>query len=47
MKNCANELIFGIGKILRKENGGIAALYKHTLEKPNSRFGKILFSMIP
>ncbi|VDK83243.1 unnamed protein product [Litomosoides sigmodontis] len=46
MKNCASELIFGIGKILRKENGGIAALYKHTLEEPNSRFGKILFSMI-
>ncbi|CAG9532413.1 unnamed protein product [Cercopithifilaria johnstoni] len=46
MKKYANELMLGIGKILRKENGGIAALYKHTLERPDSRFSKILYSMI-
>ncbi|KAK6103621.1 hypothetical protein QQG55_13210 [Brugia pahangi] len=42
----ANELVIGIGKILREKNGGIAALYKNALEMPNSRFSKILYSMI-
>lgn len=42
----ANELIDGIGKILRKKSGGIAVLYKNVLEMPNSRFSKILHSMI-
>uniref|UniRef100_A0A8R1TLL4 Uncharacterized protein n=1 Tax=Onchocerca volvulus TaxID=6282 RepID=A0A8R1TLL4_ONCVO len=41
-----NELMVGIGKILRKENGGIAALYKNALERPDSRFSKILYSML-
>uniref|UniRef100_A0A1I8EX30 Uncharacterized protein n=1 Tax=Wuchereria bancrofti TaxID=6293 RepID=A0A1I8EX30_WUCBA len=42
----ANQLVIGIGKILREKNGGIAALYKNALEMPNSRFSKILYSMI-
>lgn len=46
MKNYANGFIAGIGKILRAENGGIPTLYKHSLEMPDSRFSKILHSLI-
>uniref|UniRef100_A0A915PG67 Uncharacterized protein n=1 Tax=Setaria digitata TaxID=48799 RepID=A0A915PG67_9BILA len=41
-----NKLIAGVGKILRKDGGGIAALYKNALEEPDSRLSKILYSML-
>ncbi|KAM3724023.1 Catabolic 3-dehydroquinase [Dirofilaria immitis] len=41
-----NELMLGIGKILRRGDGGIAALYKNALERPNSRLSKILYSIL-